>query len=196
MSTRTLPSAAWQLARLSSADSVPASADWIPATVPGAVQPDWARAHNLPDLNFGQNVRAYDGLENFFWLYRTAIPVTPLAAGERLILSGGGVDYHAEFRVAGRLVLSHTGLCTPFELDLTDAAPGSPLEILIHPAPKRQALPADRSQAAHVTKPAVSYGWDWHPRLITLGLCEDIRFSVRPAAYLRHVDFSYTLADD
>jgi beta-mannosidase len=196
MSTRTLPSAAWQLARLSSADATPASADWIPATVPGAVQPDWARAHNLPDLNFGQNVRAYDGLENFFWLYRTTVPAEKLATGERLILSGGGVDYHAEFRVAGRRVLTHTGLCTPFELDLTDAAPGSVLEILIHPAPKRQAVPADRSQAAHVTKPAVSYGWDWHPRLITLGLCEDIRFSVRPAAYLRHVDFSYTLADD
>ncbi len=196
MSTRSLPSASWQLARLSSADALPASADWIPATVPGAVQPDWARAHSLPDLHFGQNVRAYDGLEDFFWLYRTTVPAEKLAAGERLILAGGGLDYHAEFRVAGHLVLTHTGLCTPFELDLTDVAPASLLEILIHPAPKRQASPDDRSQAAHVTKPAVSYGWDWHPRLITLGLCEDIRFSVRPAAHLRHVDFSYTLADD
>lgn len=196
MSTRTLPSTAWQLARLSSADAVPASADWMPATVPGAVQSDWARAHHLPDLHFGQNVRVYDGLEAYFWLYRTTVPAEKLAVGERLILAGGGLDYHAEFRVAGRPVLTHTGLCTPFELDLTDATPGSPVEILIHPAPKRQAVPADRSQAAHVTKPAVSYGWDWHPRLITLGLCEDIRFSVRPAVYLRHVDFNYALADD
>lgn len=196
MSTRLISPPVWQLARLSSADAIPAPADWIPAAVPGAVQPDWARARNLPDLNFGQNVRAYDGLEDFFWLYRTTVPAAHLAAGERLILSGGGLDYHAEFRVAARSVFAHTGLCTPFELDLTDAAPGSPLEILIHPAPKRQASPADRSQAAHVTKPAVSYGWDWHPRLITLGLCEDIRFEVRPAAHLRHVDFNYALADD
>ena len=196
MSPRSLPSAAWQLARLSSADTIPTAADWIPATIPGAVQPDWASAHNLPDLNFGQNVLAYDGLENFFWLYRTTVPADKLTAGERLVLSGGGLDYHAEFRVAGRRVLAHTGLCTPFELDLTDASPGSLLEILIHPAPKRQVSPADRSQAAHVTKPAVSYGWDWHPRLITLGLCEDICFEVRPAVHLRHVDFNYTLADD
>ena len=196
MSTRTLPPTVWQLARLSSADATPASTDWIPATVAGAVQSDWARAHHLPDLHFGQNVRAYDGLEDFFWLYRTTVPAEKLAAGERLLLSGGGLDYHAEFRIAGHLVLTHTGLCTPFELDLTDTAPGTPLEILIHPAPKRQAFPADRSQAAHVTKPPVSYGWDWHPRLITLGLCEDICFSVRPATHLRHVDFNYTLADD
>ena len=186
----------WQLARLSSAEAIPSACDWIPATVPGAVQLDWARAHHLPDLNFGQNVRAYDGLEDFFWLYRIQVPVTSLAAGERFVLAADGLDYHAELRLSGRTVLTHTGLCTPFELDLTDAASGSLLEILVHPAPKRQASPADRSQAAHVTKPAVSYGWDWHPRLIPLGLCEDVRFEVRPAAHLRHVDFSYTLAED
>jgi beta-mannosidase len=196
MPTRSLAPAVWQLARLSSAGSVVESADWIPATVPGAVQLDWARARDLPDLNFGQNVRAYEGLEDFFWLYRTTVPAASLQADERLMLAGGGLDYHAELRVAGRTVLVHTGLCTPFELDLTDAAPGSPLEILIHPAPKRQSSPADRSQAAHVTKPAVSYGWDWHPRLITLGLCEEVRFEVRPAVHLRHVDFAYTLTDD
>ncbi|CAM3012908.1 glycoside hydrolase family 2 protein [Rariglobus hedericola] len=196
MAIRPLAPLTWQLARLSTASEAPASTDWIPAHVPGAVQLDWAAARGLPDHNYGQNVRAYDGLEDFFWLYRTTVPAVKLAAGERLVLTGGGIDYHADFRVAGQTVLTHTGLCTPFELDLTDAPAGSPLEILIHPAPKRQALPADRSQAAHVTKPAVSYGWDWHPRLITLGLCADIRCEVRPAAHLRHVDFSYQLAGD
>ena len=188
--------AVWQLARLAAVDSIPESSDWIPAGVPGAVQLDWASARGLPDLNFGRNVRAYDGLEDFFWLYRTTVPAVTLCAGERLVLAGGGLDYHAELRLAGRPVLVHTGLCTPFELDLTEAVAGSPLEILIHPAPKRQGSPADRSQASHVTKPAVCYGWDWHPRLITLGLCEDVRFEVRPAVHLREVDFSYTLAED
>ena len=67
------------------------------------------------------------------------------------------------------------------ELDLTDAAPGSVLEILIHPAPKRPGFPADRSQASATAKPPVSYGWDWHPRLIPLGLCDELRFEIRPA---------------
>ncbi len=190
------PPLVWQLARLSSADSVPEAIDWIPAKVPGAVQLDWARARGLPDLNFGRNIRAYDGLEDFFWLYRAEVPAVEPGAGERLVLACAGLDYHAELRLAGRTVLVHTGLNTPFELDLTEACPGSPLEILIHPAPKLHARPADRSQAAHVTKPAVSYGWDWHPRLIPLGLCEEVRFELRPAAHLRQVDFSYALAED
>jgi beta-mannosidase len=168
----------------------------MPATVPGAVQLDWARAHNLPDINHGQNVRAYDGLEDSFWLYRTRVPVTPETPGQRLFLRGGGVDYHAEIRVGGESRLTTTGLSSPFELDLTGTPADTPVEILVHPAPKRSSAPADRAQASHVTKPAVSYGWDWHPRLIPLGLCEDVRFESRPAVHLRHVDFDCVLADD
>jgi len=186
----------WQLARLPAADAPVKSWSWIPATVPGAVQLDWASAHGLPDLNYGKNVRFYDGLEGFWWLYRTAVPAVALQPGERLIFAGDGLDYTGEFRLGNRTVLTHTGLFTPFEIDVTDAVPGTTLEILIHPAPKRQAIPADHSQAAHVTKPAVSYGWDWHPRLIPLGLSEDTRFEVRPAVHLCHVDFAYVLAED
>lgn len=192
----TLPPVSWQLARLTYADKVPDDDDWMPATVPGAVQLDWARAHHLPELNYGQNVRAYAGLEDFFWLYRTTIPAVPCEAAQRLFLAGAGLDYHADIRVDGELRLTHTGNATPFELDLTGVRAGAPLEILIHPAPKRADAPPTRSQADHVTKPAVSYGWDWHPRLITLGLCEEVRFELRPAAHLRSVDFAYTLAPD
>lgn len=196
MSSSSSIPAVWQLARLSSVDSVPEADDWIPAEVPGAVQLDWARARGLPDPSFGQNIRAYDGLEDFFWLYRTVVPAVKLRAGERLVLAGGGLDHHAELRLAGRTVLAHTGLNTPFELDLTEALPGGALEILLHPAPKLHARPADRSQASHVTKPAVSYGWDWHPRLIPLGLCEAVRFEPRPAAHIRYLNFNYTLTED
>ncbi len=194
MSVRRLPSPAWQLARLAAPDAAPEN--WIPASAPGAVQLDWARAHDLPDLHFGQNVRAWEGLEDSFWLYRTQIPATDLADGERLILTGDGLDYHAEFRLNGDLVLTHTGINTPYSLDLTDAPGGSTIDVLFHPAPRRPGAPPDRAEQAHVTKPAVSYGWDWHPRLIPLGFSDEPRFEVRPPIHIRHVDFAYTLAED
>ena len=93
-------------------------------------------------------------------------------------------------------MLRREGLFTPFELDVSDCVPGTELEILILPAPKRPGAPPDRTQASHVCKPAVSYGWDWHPRLIPLGLWAATGFIVRPAAHLRHVDFAYALSDD
>jgi beta-mannosidase len=192
---RSLPTS-WHLARLRTARSRPSNRDWMPARVPGAVQLDWARARQLPDLDYGQNVTAYAGLEDFHWLYRTNVPAVRLRAHERLALTGSGIDHHAEIRIGGQHVATHTGINRPIDLDLTGIAAGTPLEILIHPAPKVAGAPADRSQAAHTTKAAVSYGWDWHPRLIPLGLAGEIGFVVRPAVHIRHVDFRYELADD
>jgi beta-mannosidase len=186
--------AAWELARLDGRDADPAG--WIPATVPGAVQLDWARARGMPDPVFGQNVRLYDGLEDFHWLYRTRVPRALPSGGEQLVFACGGVDYACEVRLEGRTVLRHEGLFTPFEIDLSDCRPGALLEILILPAPKRPGAPADRSQAGDSCKPAVSYGWDWHPRLIPLGLWAASGFIARPAAHLGRVEIAYTLSED
>jgi len=168
----------------------------MPASVPGAVQLDWARAHGLPDYNFGQNVRAYDGLEDFYWLYRTRIPETGGQPGSRLFFVCESVDFECDVRIDGAVVLRHRGMQVPFEHDVTSYAAGTLLEVLLYPAPKRYDLPANRTQASHVTKPALSYGWDWHPRLIPLGLCGATGFEVRPKVSLREVDFRYELSED
>jgi beta-mannosidase len=186
----------WQLARLSQATSRPTANAWMPARVPGAVQLDWARARHLPDFNYGQNVAAYAGLEDFHWLYRTHVPAVRLRPHEELALVGMGIDHHAEIRVGGGPRGTHTGINRPFDINLVGIAPGTPVEILIHPAPKLAGAPPDRSQASHSTKAPVSYGWDWHPRLIPLGLSGEARFVVRPKAHIRRVDFRYELADD
>ena len=184
----------WQLARLDRQDAEPS--DWVAATVPGAVQLDWARARGLPDIGFGDNVRAYDGLEDSHWLYRTRVPDARRAHGERLVFTCDGVDYACEVRLGGRSILRHEGLFSGFEVDVSDCPAGTELEILVAPAPKRPGAAADRTQADHVCKPAVSYGWDWHPRLIPLGLWAPAGFVVRPAVHVRHVDFAYTLSAD
>ena len=168
----------------------------MPAAVPGAVQLDWARAHGLPDPFFGDNVRAYDGLEDYHWLYRAVVPDVRLGKGEQMVFACDGVDYACEVRLGGKAVLRHEGLFTPFEIDLSRSPGGTVLEVLVFPAPKREGRPADRTQASHVCKPAVSYGWDWHPRLIPLGLWAVTEFIVRPRLHVGHVDFSYALSDD
>lgn len=187
---------AWRLARLGGPADAPGDADWIPASVPGAVQLDWARARGLPDLAYAGNVAAYAGLEDFHWMYRTEVPEVKLRKGEELFFYCGGVDFQCEVRLGGVAVLRHTGMLTAFELDVSAARGGTPLEILVYPAPKREGMPDDRTQASDVTKPAVSYGWDWHPRLIPLGLCEHAGFEVRARSHIRHADFAYRLAED
>lgn len=169
----------------------------VPATVPGAVQLDWARAENWPPYWHGDNFRAYDGLEDRHWVYAARVPPVALPSEAQLLLEIGGVDYRWEVRVDGQLRHAQEGMFTPAEVDLTErAATGAELEIVVYPAPKLHPAPADRTQASHVVKPPVSYGWDWHPRLIPLGICDETRLVVRPAARLRDAELRYTLADD
>jgi beta-mannosidase len=186
--------AEWELARLGGPGDFPTG--WIPASVPGAVQLDWARAHGLPDPFVGDNVRAYDGLEDFHWLYRTRVPDVPLGEWEEMVFTCDGVDYACEVLLGGRTVLRHEGLFSGFELGLQGSHAGAGLDILLLPAPKRAGAAADRTQASSSCKPAVSYGWDWHPRLIPLGLWAGAGFVVRPREHLGHVNFSYALSDD
>jgi beta-mannosidase len=195
----------WQVGPSASADLAPERL--VPAAVPGAVQLEWARAEGWPPFWQGEEHRRYAWMEDAHWHYRARLARPPaLGPGERLVLVCGGVDYACVARVAGRTVHTHEGMFSPFELDLTDTPDGALIEIVVAPAPKA-ALPGEvpgdildrgRKEARQSCKPAVSYGWDFHVRLIPLGIWDDTFLEVRPpaAVWLDHVEVAYTLADD
>jgi len=169
----------------------------VPAQVPGAVQLDWARAEGLPDYWVGKQFEAYRGLEDQYWLYRARLELPEFGGEERLFFVCGGVDYRCRVSIEGEVVHEQEGMFTPFELDLTDRVKaGDALEILVFPAPKLAPTPEDRTQARHSTKPAVSYGWDFHPRLIPLGIWQATGLEVRPRVHLKALDFHYRLSED
>lgn len=174
-----------------------APTQFVPARVPGAVQLDWARAHGWPPYWYGNHARDYAGLEDNFWTYRTVLPAVALAPDERCYLVAGGVDYAFRIRLDGVDVHTQEGMFTPVEIELTAdaAARGAVLELVVFPAPKAPG-PDDRRQARASVKPAVSYGWDFHPRLIPLGIWQETHLDIRPAAHLRDAELRYRLSDD
>lgn len=195
MKRRRLP-LAFQLGRPAAAGETPTA--WIPAHVPGAVQLDWARAHALPDHTVGGDVACWSGLDESHWTYRAELGGVPLDSGERLWLVLDGIDYAAEVWMDGERLCSHEGIYTPVELDVTDwRRPGARIEIRLQPAPKSHATPADRTQAGRSCKPAVGYGWDFHPRLIPLGLWREAFLEIRPADHFAvRPELRYRLDDD
>jgi beta-mannosidase len=169
----------------------------VPAEVPGAVQLDWGRAQGFPEYWVADQFKVYQGLEDLFWLYRARLELPELGPDERVFFVCGGVDYHFRVLLEGSVVHEQEGMFTPFELDLTDRAKtGDMLEILVFPAPKAEGEPEGRAQARLSNKPPVSYGWDWHPRLIPLGIWQDTGLQVRSRVHLRSVDVRYHLNDD
>ena len=110
--------------------------------------------------------------------------------------SPAGVDYHCEVLLNGRVLLEQEGMFTPIEIDLTGASAGDELLVRIFPAPKSQNERIDRSQANRYCKPAVSYGWDFHPRLIPLGIWQNAGLQIVPAGAIRRWAVSYRLNED
>ncbi len=183
----------WQVGFSTSAEIAPER--FVPATVPGAVQLDWARATGMPDHNYADHFKQYAWMEDTFWHYRAELPPAVESDVQRLFFVCGGVDYHYVVRVGGKVLFEREGMFAPFEIDVTAYA-GQAIELIVRPAPKSVDSPVDRSQANRSCKPAVSYGWDWHPRLVPLGIWRETFVERRPAAHLVDADVRYTLSDD
>jgi beta-mannosidase len=170
---------------------------FVPARVPGAVQLDWARAHDWAPWWQGDNFRQYRWMEEKWWTYRAVLPAMTLAPGERPVLVCDGIDYACVVRVDGAEVARHEGMFTPLEVNLgAFAGKECTLDIVILPAPRMPGAPDDRSQARGSAKPAVGYGWDWHPRLVPLGLWRAARIEMRGAGWLPKLQLGYRLAEN
>jgi len=191
-SSVTVPVLVWEVGHAHSPGATPAQ--WVPAEVPGAVQLDWARAEKWPPYWQGDNFKAYAWMEDVWWTYRASVAPVHIPAGQHLIFACGGVDYDFVVSFNGRELYAHEGMFTAFTVDLTDqAASGGVLEVRIKPAPKAASNRVDRTQARLCAKPAVAYEWDWHPRLIPLGIWEQATLELRPAARMLDANLAYSL---
>ena len=159
---------------------------WFPAEVPGNVQNDYARFMGFGDLNVGTNYEKLLETEDWFWEYETELAYEA-ALGERIFFVTKGIDYRWDVRLDGETLLSHEGMFSPAERDITELVhPGAKLSVLIHPHPKRaDARKSTRDEADHSVKPPVCYGWDWHPRLLVSGLWEETYIETRRRGYIR-----------
>jgi len=163
--------------------------EWIPARVPGAVQLDYARAHNLPDYWVGSNFTQFAWMEETCWTYQTRLELPALGPADRLYFVCGGVDYQFQVRLNGSTLLEQEGMFTPVEIDLTGRAKsGDILTVTISPPPRLPGARPGRWEADRSCKPPVSYGWDWHPRLIPSGIWREAFLEIRPDFHIRSLD--------
>ena len=171
--------------------------NYVHATVPGNVQLDWAKAENWPDYNYSDNFKMFSWMEDKYWHYKSIIAIDALKASERLFFTAKSIDYEFEIILDGIRLLYQEGMFTPVEIELTKIIKkDSVLEVIIYPTPKIPGMPVDRSQASQSCKPAVAYEWDWHPRLIPLGICDDCFLEIRDSAFISYSHLDYVLNDN
>lgn len=158
----------------------PGEPHWYPARVPGTVLDDLRRAGRVPDPYVGLNSLAAEWVPQRTWLYRRPLDLPPLAPGQRAVLRFEGVDHDATVLVDGREVAHHSGMFTPFEVDVTDTVAdggGHLLAVAVHPAPPSEPQ-VGRTDRVRVHKSRMTYGWDFCPRMIHQGIWRPVTLEV------------------
>ena len=184
----------WTLSHMASLKDAPQ--DQIPAKVPGAVQLDYAAAKDYPPYWFGLNFRQFNWMEDEYFLYASTLSFD-VNADEKAFLYFGGIDYRFLIRIDEKPVYEGEGMFTPVTLDVTEYAGKTvPLEVIIYPIPKIPGAPLGRWEAAWSCKPASSYGWDWHPRLIPSGIWDEAYVKIVKDGSPVKTEISYRMADD
>ncbi len=167
----------------------------IPATVPGAVQLDYAKAYGYKDYWYEENYKQFTWMEDEYWTYSTELDFT-CAEGEKAIFYFGGIDYEYTILANGTELCHGEGMFTPVKVDLTAfSGQKTRLDAVIHPIPKCNARPYTRYEARESCKPPSAYGWDWHPRLVPMGIWEESYLEIIPEGTLTNLECTYRLND-
>jgi len=187
----------WQV-RIDPSDSQaarehPRAAAWLTATVPGSVQQDLMAAGVVPYPFIGKSEGPIQWAGLTAWEYRTTIDVTPaLFARDHLDLVFDGLDTFATVLVNGRPLLSADnahrrwrGDAKPLlhagrnEITVRFASPIKALQPMVlaqaHPLPGEYDSafgdePKGKQTSPYIRKPKYQYGWDWAPRIVTIGM--------------------------
>ncbi len=192
---------------------------WLPAQVPGAVQTDLMAAGLLGDPWQGENERAAQWVGLSDWQYRSTVQVdaATLARGN-VDLVFEGLDTFAKVRINGVPALTADNMFRSWRVaakallrpgaNLIEVDLASPIRTLQpqvlamqHPLPGSYDSafgdePKGKQTANYVRKANYQYGWDWAPRVVTLGIWRPVRLQAYDGVRLDDVHVAQVHLDD
>lgn len=149
---------------------------WFPATVPGSVYTDLQRAGEIPDPHWDRNSRLLEWVPARTWVYRLDFQSEPGPC----VLVFKGVDYRCTVFLNGEELGSHDGMFSRFEFPVELAAQNA-LAVVVQPAPFEEPQ-VGRTSRVRTHKARMSYGWDFCPRLVHLGIWREVYLRWGPEA--------------
>ncbi len=170
---------------------------YYPANIPGAVQLDFMQAEGHPDWQFSDRFKQYLPFEDKYWHYQAKFGRPNIPDDYELIFRSEGIDYAFEVCLNGELLHDQTGMFSPVDLTLSSHLKDeNQLEVTIFPVPKTPGAEVGRREADTAVKPAVSYGWDFHPRLVPLGIWDETELVIMPKTKIKDTELRYVLNSD
>lgn len=186
----------WRWRRAFAADSND-TWGWLPATVPGSVIADLVRAGAAPDPLVDRNSRGVEWAATRSWVYRRDLSLPQPLDGRRVVVHFEGIDHAGEVFWNGRFVGAHEGMFLPAEFDVTHlATPGTNhVAVVLAPAPASEPQ-VGRTARVGNAKSRMTYGWDFCPRLVHLGLWDRVWVDVIDGVRITGVQVQPRLSAD
>lgn len=158
----------------------------FPAIVPGEVHLDLMRAGLIEDPNLSINSLSARWVEEQIWVYRKSFTAPVEALSGRSFLVFERLDLIADIYLNGHRLGQHTNSFYPCRVEVTGKlVEGENLLAvaldsgLYHTSEKKGAeytswFDHQLHKRAWLRKPQNSFSWDWHPRLINVGITKGV----------------------
>jgi beta-mannosidase len=178
---------------------------WIDVPVPGDLHRALLAAGRIEDPFYDRNEDDVRWIEEREWWYRMRFEAPEqVAVDERLRLVFHGLDTYATVYLNGQELGRHRNMFREAVFDVTDRlVPGENLVAvcfdppLSHVGPELEGQWAPNEHArVWMRKAQFGYGWDWGPRLPTVGLWRPVELRRERAATITGVRFATLRLDN
>jgi len=178
--------------------------EWLPATVPGNVRSDLLDLGRIDDPFFGTNNEASQWVDDYDWWYTRRLDLK-LGERERAFLCFEGIDYISAVCLDEIELGRHEGMFSRQIYEITDLVSHGLAEIAVRiwgssSLPQRRlewwerlwsplATALDRGKEPFPHRSAtlkcqMSFGWDFAPRIRTMGLWDDVALVVTRGVFI------------
>jgi beta-mannosidase len=179
---------------------------WTKAVVPGLVQSDMLRAGLIEDPFYGKNEEKIGWIELMNWEYERDFVVDAEMLKQDVVeLVFEGLDTYAEVRINGQLMLSSDNMFCSWRIECkNDLFEGENTVSVLFKSPIKEKedvynslgyqLPASNDAGKMKVSPFVRkapfhFGWDWGPRIVTMGIWRPVRIEGHSLAKIKDVYF-------
>jgi len=159
--------------------------NWLPAIIPGSVQSNLLQLNKIEHPHIANNEEKITWIEEEQWQFKTSFNIDKLDKSKTYELIFYGLDTYAEAYVNEELILSADNMFRKWKVEVTDIIQFKNELKIVFTSPKNyqkndshyinKNLPNDGIPERPLTrKAAYQFGWDWGPKIVTMGIWRPI----------------------
>ncbi|MCH2023250.1 MAG: hypothetical protein MK207_12295 [Saprospiraceae bacterium] len=179
---------------------------WTKANVPGVVQLDMLNAGLIENPFYGKNEYKIDWIGNENWEYKRSFTVDNSILNQDIVdLVFEGLDTYAEIKINGKNILEANNMFCSWRINCKQELKlgKNTISVLFKsPIKKKEQeynrlgykLPAGNDAgkikiSPFVRKAPYHFGWDWGPRIVTMGIWRPVRLESYSLAKIKDIYF-------